>query len=53
MNWITNKVKAAGAKEEVITLSSVNWMFQAVSHLFTETELSFLLFVLEVDCSVG
>ena len=38
MNWISNKVKEAGAKEEVITPSSVNRMFQAVSHFFSEAE---------------
>jgi len=38
MNWIANKVETAGAKEEVITLSSVNRMFEAVAHLFSEAE---------------
>ena len=38
MNWITNKVESVGAKEEVITLSSVDRMFQAVAHFFGEAE---------------
>jgi len=38
MNWISNKVEEAGAKEEVITPSSVNRMFQAVSHFFSQAE---------------
>ena len=38
MNWISNKVKEAGAKEEVITPSSVNGMFQAVSLFYSEAE---------------
>ena len=38
MNWISNKVEEAGAKEEVITPSSVNRMLQDVSHFFSEAE---------------
>jgi len=30
-NWIANKVETVGAREEFIMLSSVNWMFEAVS----------------------
>ena len=38
MTWITKKVEAAGAMEEVITLSSVDRMFEVVAGEFSEGE---------------
>ena len=38
MTWITNKVKAARAMEEVITISSVDRMFAVVEGEFSEGE---------------
>ena len=38
MNWITKKVEEAGAMEQVITLSSVDWMFSIVAGEFSEGE---------------
>jgi hypothetical protein len=38
MKWIADKVEEADAKEDVITLSSVNRMFEAVAHFFSDAE---------------
>ena len=35
MRWVSYKVKEAGAKEEEITILSVDRMFRAVAHLFS------------------
>ena len=35
MHWVSYKVKEAGAKEEEITILSVDRMFRAVAHLFS------------------
>jgi len=38
MTWITKNVEAAVAMEEVIMLSSVDWMFEVVAGKFSEGE---------------
>jgi len=38
MTWTTNKVEEAGAMEEVISLSLVDWLFAVVAGEFSEGE---------------
>jgi len=38
MNWITTTVAEAGAIEQEITISAVDWMFAVVANLFSEGE---------------